>query len=226
MTEYSPPKFAEHLLRRLLSKADCEALTGDLIEECAEVAIKHSTRKADYWYCKQVACSTLPLIRKATRTSWLTLEPIALSPSLIDHALAAQIESEIPARRHFLNHKVGAFAVVAAVSSMVAPSKFLLSAFSFALMIFILRLHDKKTPSTLRRLRRKQDRTKVEEATLGYIDQKHYGFIQGIKDNPLYFVGAWGLTVSMAYCYVVALLYGLPEGAKNLRWLLRMFGVV
>jgi hypothetical protein len=51
----TPPRWAEHLLRLVLSPRDRESVTGDLLEEYREVAVPTLGRRARVWYVRQVA---------------------------------------------------------------------------------------------------------------------------------------------------------------------------
>lgn len=59
------PKRAEQIVLLIFPKKIREYLIGDLAEEYAEVAAKHSTKFAKVWYWKQVAASAWPFLKKA-----------------------------------------------------------------------------------------------------------------------------------------------------------------
>lgn len=60
-----PPIKAEYLLYFFLRKEERGAAIGDLLEEHAMIQQRFSKRYADVWFCKQVAASLWPLLRRA-----------------------------------------------------------------------------------------------------------------------------------------------------------------
>lgn len=60
-----PPLKAEYLLYFFLRKEERGAAIGDLLEEHAMIQQRFSKRYADVWFCKQVAASLWPLLRRA-----------------------------------------------------------------------------------------------------------------------------------------------------------------
>lgn len=63
----SSPKLGERLLLLILTKEERVNIPGDLEEEYRGIAAKHGARYAKLWYCKQVAASAWPMVRKAVR---------------------------------------------------------------------------------------------------------------------------------------------------------------
>lgn len=60
-----PPFNAEYLLYFFLRKEERGAVIGDLLEEHAMIQERFSKRRADIWFCKQVATSLWPLFQRA-----------------------------------------------------------------------------------------------------------------------------------------------------------------
>ena len=87
-----PPRWAESLLRMLLSPEDRDSVSGDLLEEYRESVVPALGDKAQGWYIRQVAGY---LLRKAwiwsalvgvilvTRYLFDTLAPVRYTPGII-----------------------------------------------------------------------------------------------------------------------------------------------
>ena len=87
-----PPRWAESLLRMLLSPEDRDSVSGDLLEEYRESIVPALGGKADGWYVRQVAGYVL---RKAwmwgalvgailvTRYLFDTLAPVRYTPGIV-----------------------------------------------------------------------------------------------------------------------------------------------
>lgn len=60
-----PPFNAEYILYLLLRKEDRCIVIGDLIEGYGQILHRFNKRRADIWFCKQVAGSLFPLLRRA-----------------------------------------------------------------------------------------------------------------------------------------------------------------
>jgi hypothetical protein len=92
-----PPRWAESILRMLLSSADRDSVSGDLLEEYRESMVPTLGDKANGWYVRQVAGYVL---REAwmwgavvaailvTRYLFDTLAPVRYTPGVI-HARSA-----------------------------------------------------------------------------------------------------------------------------------------
>ncbi|HVH27215.1 MAG TPA: permease prefix domain 2-containing transporter [Vicinamibacterales bacterium] len=77
--EPNPPKWAEAILRSILTPSDRESISGDLLEEYREVRYQAlGPFQADVWYIKHVASVFWPLMwRCALPMVPLTLLPLA-----------------------------------------------------------------------------------------------------------------------------------------------------
>ena len=60
-----PPFNAEYLLYLLLRREERNIVIGDLLESYGLVLQRFNKRRADFWFCKQVAGSLFPLLRRA-----------------------------------------------------------------------------------------------------------------------------------------------------------------
>ena len=87
-----PPRWAESLLRILLSPADRESVSGDLLEEYRESMVPALGAKANGWYVRQVAGYVLQkawiwgaLVGAILVTRYLfdTLAPVRYTPGVI-----------------------------------------------------------------------------------------------------------------------------------------------
>jgi hypothetical protein len=65
MSHQSPPRWAEFLLKRLLSARDRETVTGDLHEDYAEFLVpRFGRRRANLWYLHQISSIATRCIRE------------------------------------------------------------------------------------------------------------------------------------------------------------------
>jgi hypothetical protein len=62
-----PPANLEFILYLLMSRADCEALIGDLEEQYRILVERLGKTRTDLWYTKQVFTSIWPLLRDSVR---------------------------------------------------------------------------------------------------------------------------------------------------------------
>jgi hypothetical protein len=67
LRQIRPPANLEFILHLLMSRADCEALIGDLEEQYRILVERLGKTKADLWYTKQVSTSIWPLLRDSVR---------------------------------------------------------------------------------------------------------------------------------------------------------------
>ncbi len=64
-SECRPPFNAEYILYLFLRREERDEVIGDLIESYGQVVRRFGKRRADVWFCKQVAGSLLPLLRQS-----------------------------------------------------------------------------------------------------------------------------------------------------------------
>ena len=67
LDQIRPPANLEFILHLLMSRADCEALIGDLEEQYRILVERLGKTRADLWYTKQVFTSIWPLLRDSVR---------------------------------------------------------------------------------------------------------------------------------------------------------------